>query len=143
MHRNLKIKDMYETAKERYEKTLTAFEESLRHGRATKLSDVCRDNRVYYRGMLKWLYKSGRTLADIRKGIKTESSSTVLSGSQSSFVEMAAVPMDSNGISSSHKLDNIRLNLGSGVSLSIEAADAGALAEFVAIIMKETGICLD
>ena len=50
------MKDMCETAKERYQKALTIFEASLRRGRPTKLSEVCRDNKVYYRGMLKWLY---------------------------------------------------------------------------------------
>ena len=61
------MKDMCETAKERYQKALTIFEASLRRGRPTKLSEVCRDNKVYYRGMLKWLYHTGRTIADIRK----------------------------------------------------------------------------
>ena len=61
------MKDMCETAKERYQKALTIFEASLRRGRPTKLSEVCRDNKVYYRGMLKWLYQTSRTIADIRK----------------------------------------------------------------------------
>lgn len=58
---------MCETAKERYKKTLTIFKASLRRGRPTKLSEVCRDNKVYYRCMLKWLFQTGRTIADIRK----------------------------------------------------------------------------
>jgi len=64
-----KMKDMCETAKERYQKALTIFEASLRRGRPTKLSEACSDNKVYYRGMLKWLNQTGRTIADIRKGI--------------------------------------------------------------------------
>ena len=36
---------MCETAKERYKKALTIFEASLRRGRPTKLSEVCRDNK--------------------------------------------------------------------------------------------------
>ena len=59
---------MCETAKERYQNELSIFEASLHRGRPTKLSEVCRDNKVYYRGMLKWLYQTDRTMADIRKG---------------------------------------------------------------------------
>ena len=88
------MKDMYDTANERYQKTLTVFEKSLRRGRQTKLSDICRDNKVYYRGMLKWLYRSGLTIADIRKGIVSESGPVASSEpkSQSSFVELSNVP---------------------------------------------------
>lgn len=133
------MKDMYDTANERYQKTLTVFEKSLRRGRQTKLSDICRDNKVYYRGMLKWLYRSGRTIADIRKGIVSEFGSVASSEPkpQSSFVEMSNVPNAGNNGFSSHILGNVKLNLGTGISLTMENADVSALAELVIKIVKE------
>ena len=113
---------MYDTANERYQKTLTVFEKSLRRGRQTKLSDICRDNKVYYRGMLKWLYRSGLTIADIRKGIVSESGPVASSEpkSQSSFVELSNVPKAENNGFSSHILANVKLNLGTSISLTME-----------------------
>ena len=139
------MKDMYDTANERYQKTLTVFEKSLRRGRQTKLSDICRDNKVYYRGMLKWLYRSGLTIADIRKGIVSESGPVASSEpkSQSSFAELSNVPKAENNGFSSHILANVKLNLGTSISLTMENADAGALAELVIKIMKEAEVCSD
>ena len=70
---------MCETANERYEHALTIFENNVRQGIPTRLSSICRENRVYYRGMLKWLYKTGRNLSDIRKDVKSGSKSESLS----------------------------------------------------------------
>lgn len=64
---------MCETASERYEHALTVFESRVHQGIPTNLSSICSENRVYYRGILKWLYKSGRNLSDLRKDIKAES----------------------------------------------------------------------
>ena len=124
------MKDMCETAKERYQKALTIFEASLRRGRPTKLSEVCRDNKVYYRGMLKWLYQTGRTIADS-------------SGSLPSFVEISEATGNMEEGHSSHLLSQVTLAIGKGVTLSIDTADAGSLAEFVLKLVKEGGICSD
>ena len=97
---------MCETAKERYQKALTIFEASLRRGRPTKLSEVCRDNKVYYRGMLKWLYQTGRTIADIRKGITAESKSAESSRSLPSFVEISEATGNMEEGHPSHLLSN-------------------------------------
>ena len=137
------MKDMCETAKERYQKTLTIFEASLRRGRPTKLSEVCRDNKVYYRGMLKWLYQTGRTIADIRKGITAESKSAESSGSLPSFVEISEATGNMEEGHPSHLLSKVTLAIGKGVTLSIDTADAGSLAEFDLKLVKEGGICSD
>ena len=99
---------MCETAKERYQKALTIFEASLRRGRPTKLSEVCRDNKVYYRGMLKWLYQTGRTIADIRKGITAESKSAESSRSLPSFVEISESTGNMEEGHPSHSLSSSR-----------------------------------
>ena len=137
-----KRKDRYDTANERYQKTLTVFEKSLRRGRQTKLSDICSDNKVYYRGMLKWLYRSGLTIADIRKGIVSESGPVASSEpkSQSSFVELSNVPKAENSGFSSHILANVKLNIGTSIRLTMENADAGALAESGGTVMASFSI---
>lgn len=43
----------------------------------------------------------------------------------------------------SHLLSNVTLAIGKGVTLSIDTADAGSLAEFVLKLVKEGGICSD
>lgn len=40
-------------------------------------------------------------------------------------------------------LSNVTLAIGKGVTLSIDTADAGSLAEFVLKLVKEGGICSD
>lgn len=137
------MKDMCETAKERYQKTLTVFEESLRRGHPTKLLDVCRENKVYYRGMLKWLYQSGRTIADIRKCVTAGMKPASPSKAVPSFVEVSEASSEGSGSPSPHLLTNVRLTLGKGISLSIETANAGSLAEFVIGLMKEGVACSD
>ena len=62
---------------------------------------------------------------------------------QSSFVELSNVPKAENSGFSSHILANVKLNLGTSISLTMENADAGALAELVIKIMKEAEVCSD
>ena len=135
---------MCETASERYEHALTIFESRIRQGIPIKLSSICRENRVYYRGMLKWLYKSGRNLSDIRKDIKAESKVESQSHKESTFVEMININGDDETIaSSSHALRKVRITLWSHISLDIDEADAGSLAEFIIKLGKEAKICSD
>ena len=137
------MKDICETAKERYQKALTIFEASLRRGRPTKLSEVCRDNKVYYRGMLKWLYQTGRTIADIRKGITAANVQPFPLMVCRLFVEISEATGNMEEGHPSHLLSNVTLAIGKGVTLSIDTADAGSLAEFVLKLVKEGGICSD
>ena len=134
---------MCETASERYEHALTIFESRIRQGIPTKLSSICRENRVYYRGMLKWLYKSGRNLSDIRKDIKAGSKTESQPHKGSTFVEMINVAEDEATASSSHVLRKVRITLGGHISLDIDEADAGSLAEFIIKLREEAKICSD
>lgn len=134
---------MCETASERYEHALTIFESRVRQGIPTKLSSICRENRVYYRGMLKWLYKSGRNLSDIRKDIRSESKTESQAHKGSTFVEMINVVGDGTMTSSSHALRKVRITLWSHICLDIDEADAGSLAEFIIKLGKEAKICSD
>jgi hypothetical protein len=95
--------------------------------------------------MLKWLYQTGRTIADIRKGIVSEFGSVASSGPkpQSSFVEISEATGNMEEGHPSHLLSNVTLAIGKGVTLSIDTADAGSLAEFVLKLVKEGGICSD
>lgn len=134
---------MCETASERYEYALTIFESRVRQGIPTRLSSICRANRVYYRGMLKWLYKSGRNLSDIRKDIKAESRTESQSHKESTFVEMINVAGNESTSSSSPVLRKLHITLGGHISLDIDEADAGSLAEFLIKLGKEAKICSD
>ncbi len=134
---------MCETANERYEHALTIFENNVRQGIPTRLSSICRENRVYYRGMLKWLYKTGRNLSDIRKDVKSGSKSESLSHRGSAFVEMINIAGDDNTASCSHTLHKVHITIGSDLSLTIDEADAGSLAELIVKLRKEAKVCSD
>jgi hypothetical protein len=56
---------------------------------------------------------------------------------------LSNVPKAEDSGFSSHILGNVKLNLGNSISLTMENADAGALAELVIKIMKEAEVCSD
>lgn len=60
-----------------------------------------------------------------------------------SFVEISEATGNMEEGHPSHLLSNVTLAIGKGVTLSIDTADAGSLAEFVLKLVKEGGICSD
>lgn len=135
------------TATERYEKTWNDYLELLNKNPNASLSSLTRRQRVYHRGMTRWMSRNGLSVNEAKSRIR-ECQRRAAYEPVSCDTGLMFLPVSSDGMPSgasrpeADMLSGISLTFPDGTVVSIRRGGAKALVSFLALYRKGGEPCL-